>query len=44
MLVAAIFGVRLGVALSPLATAVVLVLALALAWRAHQTGVRYGYV
>lgn len=44
VLVAAIFGVRLSAALSPLATAVVLVFALALAWRAHQTGVRFGYL
>lgn len=44
VLVAVAFGVRLLVALSPLATAVVLVAALALAWRAYRTGVRYGYV
>lgn len=44
VLVAAVFGVRLLVALSPLATAVVLVVALALAWRAYRTGVRFGYV
>lgn len=44
VLVAAAFGVRLLVSLSPLATAVVIVAALALAWRAYRTGVRYGYV
>ena len=44
VLVAATFGVRLLAGLSPLATAVVLVAALALAWRAYRTGVRYGYV
>lgn len=44
VLVAAAFGVRLLVSLSPLATAVVVVAALALAWRAYRTGVRYGYV
>ncbi len=44
VLVATVFGVRLLVALSPLATVVVLVAALALAWRAHRTGVRFGYV
>lgn len=44
VLVAATFGVRLLVALSPLATAVVLAAALALAWRAYRTGVRFGYV
>lgn len=44
VLIAAIFGVRLLVALSPLATAVVLAAALALAWRAYRTGVRFGYV
>lgn len=44
VLIAATFGVRLLVALSPLATVVVLVLALALAWRAYRTGVRFGYV
>ncbi|MBI2325088.1 MAG: hypothetical protein HYU87_09040 [Chloroflexi bacterium] len=43
VLVAAIFGVRLSVAVSPLATAIVVLLALALAWRAYRTGVRYGY-
>lgn len=44
VLVAAAFGVRLLVSLSPLATAAVVVAALALAWRAYRTGVRYGYV
>lgn len=44
VLVAATFGVRLLVSLSPIATAVVLVAALGLAWRAYRTGVRYGYV
>lgn len=44
VLVAAVFGVRLVVALSPFATAVVLAIALALAWRAYRTGVRFGYV
>ncbi len=44
VLVAATFGVRLSMSISPLATAVVLVAALALAWRAYRTGVRFGYV
>lgn len=44
VLVAATFGVRLLFALSPIATAVVLLAALALAWRAYRTGVRFGYV
>lgn len=44
VLVAAVFGVRMLVELSPLATLVVVLAATALSWRAYRTGVRYGYV
>lgn len=44
VLVAALFGVRLLVSVSPLVTAIVVVLVAGFSWRAFRTGVRFGYV